>query len=60
MPSQLLIQGRVAAVVRSRDEGPVAEVVVGEDVYTIRGADWIRAGDTVRVLVERVDAEESR
>jgi hypothetical protein len=31
----------------------VARAVDGEDVYTIRGAGWIRAGMRVRLIVER-------
>ena len=43
---------KVVSTDRTGDE-LVARAVDGEDVYEVRGADWIRAGMRVRLIVER-------
>ena len=43
---------KVVSTERTGDE-LVARAVDGEDVYEVRGADWIRAGMRVRLIVER-------
>ena len=48
----VLTTARVVATERIGGE-LVAHAVIGEDTYAIRGADWIRAGMCVRLVVER-------
>jgi hypothetical protein len=49
----ILMTGRVAATMEL-DGQRVASVVAGNgDTYEIRGAAWVRAGQRVRLVVER-------